>query len=208
MVGKVTYTSWQITKVIYQQEVNGTIPSNAMLYEFDLTYDFNGKINYTTCHRMLGSVQSFDSEYTYVYDGAGKMTQILEKKKMAGIYTHFTNYIITHTGDNMTKIETVTGITSSTGVPDMSTAITVTYEFTGYDSKINSYTTLPKSFFVTWGLLHPQNLSTLSANNGTSFNVINQGSTPISGSYTYLCDSQNYPVSDQTQTQKYIYKAL
>lgn len=59
---------------------------------------------------MLGSVQSFDSEYTYVYDGAGKMTQILEKKKMPGIYTHFTNYIITHTGDNMTKIETVTGI--------------------------------------------------------------------------------------------------
>lgn len=110
LVGKVTYTSGQITKVKYQQEVNGTIPSNAMLYEFDLTYDSNGKINYTTCHRMLGSVQSFDSEYTYVYDGAGKMTQILEKKKMPGIYTHFTNYIITHTGDNMTKIETVTGI--------------------------------------------------------------------------------------------------
>lgn len=209
IVGRITYTSGKITKVKFEQEVNGAVPANSITQEYNITYDSNGRINYTTCNRMLGSTPNFDSEYTYTYDSAGKMTKIVEKKKSGSTYTHFYNYNLTNTGDNITKMVMEYGATSSTGVPDMSTAITITHNFDGYDNKINPYTTLPKTFFVMWSLFHPLNFSSLSANNITSFNIVNPAPAPILPvTYTYLYDTQNYPVSDQTQTQKYIYKAL
>ncbi|KQT15539.1 hypothetical protein ASG31_14865 [Chryseobacterium sp. Leaf404] len=210
VIGRVTYTSGKVTKVKYEQEVNGSVPANSLSYEYNLTYDANGKINYTTCTTMAGTMPSFNSEYTYTYDGSGKMTKIVEKKKSGTTYTHFSNYTITNAGDNISKVAVETGMTSATGVPDMSTVVASTsYNFDGYDTKINPYTTLPKAFFVTWSLLHPLNFSSLSANNVMSFTVVNPSPMPsIPGAYTYLYDSQNYPVSDQSQMQKYIYKAL
>lgn len=209
IVGRVTYTSGKITKVKFEQEVNGAVPANSITHEYNVTYDSNGRITYTTCNRMLGGTPNFDSEYTYTYDSAGKMTKIVEKKKSGSTYTHFYNYNLTNTGDNITKMVMEYGMTSSTGVPDMSTVITITHNFDGYDNKINPYTTLPKTFFVMWSLFHPSNFSSLSANNITSFNIVNPAPAPILPvTYTYLYDTQNYPVSDQTQAQKYIYKAL
>ncbi|KQS95247.1 hypothetical protein [Chryseobacterium sp. Leaf394] len=210
LIGRVTYTAGKISRVKFEQEVNGSVPANGLSYDYNITYDSSGKINYTTCTTMAGTMPSFNSEYTYTYDGAGKMTKIVEKKKSGSTYTHFTNYTITNTGDNITKVATEMGITSPTGVPDMSSVVAnISYNFDGYDSKINPYTTLPKSFFVAWSLLHPANFSSLSANNVTNFTVINPSPIPaIPGAYTYLYDSQNYPVSDQSQFQKYIYKAL
>ncbi|MCI3938037.1 hypothetical protein MQX03_12565 [Chryseobacterium aahli] len=208
LVGNVTYTSGKITKVKFGQEVNGA-PANTLNYEFNITYDSSGKINYTTCNTSLGTMPTFDSEYTYTYDGSGKMTKIVEKKKSGTTYTHFTNYNFTNTGDNITKMVSESGVTSATGVPDMSSAMTLTYNYTAYDNKINPYTTLPKTFFVMWSLVHPYNFSTLSANNVSSFSIVYPSPAPvIPGGYTYLYDSMNYPVSDQTQAQKYIYKAL
>ncbi|MBD8084338.1 hypothetical protein [Chryseobacterium caseinilyticum] len=209
LIGRVTYTSGKISRVKFEQEVNGAVPANNMSHDYHFTYDSGGKINYTTCTRMIGTMSNFDSEYTYTYDGSGKMTKIVEKKKAGTTYTHFTNYTLTNTGDNITKMIMENGTTSSTGVPDLSNTFTYTYNFDGYDNKINPYTTLPKTFFVAWSLLHPANFSALSANNVTSFTIVNPSPAPsIPGAYTYLYDSQNYPVSDQTQIQKYIYKAL
>lgn len=209
LVGTITYTSGKITRVKFAQEVNGTVPTNSLSYDYNITYDSGGKINYTTCATMLGTMPNFNSEYTYTYDGSGKMTKIVEKKKSGTTYTHFINYNLTNTGDNITKLVTENGITSSTGVPDMSTVMSYTYNFSTYDSKINPYNTLPKTFFVMWSLLHPNNFSALSANNLVNFNIVYPAPAPaIPGTYTYLYDTQNYPVSDQTQTQKYIYKAL
>ncbi|MCX8533603.1 hypothetical protein [Chryseobacterium luquanense] len=208
LIGNVTYTLGKVTKVKFAQEVNG-VPANSLAYDFNVTYDSSGKINGTTCSTTLGSTPSFNSEYTYTYDGSGKMTKIVEKKKMGSTYTHFSNYNFTNTGDNISKVVVESGVTSSTGVPDMSTVMASTYNFSGYDSKINPYTTLPKTFFVMWSLMHPLNFSSLSANNITNFSVVYPAPAPaIPGAYTYLYDTQNYPVSDQTQSQKYIYKAL
>lgn len=213
-VGTPTYTSGKITKVKFAQELNGA-PANTLTYDFNITYDSGGKINYTTCTTMLGTTPNFNSEYTYTYDGAGKMTKIVEKKKAGSIYTHFTNYNFTNTGDNITKMITETGITNDAGVPDLSaTVLTTIYDYTAYDSKINPYTTLPRTFFVMWSLVHPINFPALSANNLQSFNIAFPSIAPgvagpiIPGDYTYLYDSMNYPTSDQTQTQKYVYKAL
>ena len=208
LVGNVTYTSGKVTKVKFGQEVNGA-PANTLNYEFNITYDSSGKINYTTCNTSLGTMPTFNSEYTYTYDGSGKMTKIVEKKKSGTTYTHFTNYNFTNTGDNITKMVSEAGVTSATGVPDMSSAMTLTYNYTAYDNKINPYTTLPKTFFVMWSLVHPYNFPTLSANNISSFSIVYPSAAPvIPGGYTYLYDSMNYPVSDQTQAQKYVYKAL
>lgn len=212
-IGTVTYTSGKITKVKFGQELNGA-PANSLNYDFNITYDTSGNINYTTCSTSLGNVPNFNSEYTYTYTG-GKMTKIVEKKKAGTTYTHFTNYNFTNTGDNITKMVTETGVTSSTGVPDLSaTVLTTTYNYTAYDNQINPYNTLPKAFFVVWSLVHPINFPALSANNLKSFNIVYPSPVAgvpapvIPGDYTYLYDTMNYPISDQTQAQKYIYKAL
>lgn len=214
IVGTATYTSGKITKVKFGQELNGAPVSNGQTHDFDITYDASGKINYTTCQRAIGGMANFNSEYTYTYDGSGKMTKIVEKKKSGTTYVNFTNYTFTNTGDNITKIVIESGVTSSTGVPDMSSVMSNgTYNYPLYDDKINPYTTLPKTFFVMWGLFHPANFQSLSANNVKSFNIVFPpvGSVPVplvSGSFTYIYDSMNYPTSDQAQAQKYIYKAL
>lgn len=209
-VGTATYTSGKISKVKFGQELNGAPVSNGQVYDFNVTYDSSGKINYTTGQVSLGTTIMFNSEYTYTYDGAGKMTKIVEKKKSGTTYTHFTNYNFTNTGDNITKMITETGITNAAGVPDMSAGVmTSTYNYTAYDTKINPYNTLPKTFFVMWSLVHPINFPSLSANNLVTFNIVYPSPAPvIPGGYTYLYDSMNYPTSDQTQIQKYIYKAL
>lgn len=208
-VASITNTSGKISRVKFGQEINGT-PANTLSYDFNITYDSSGKINYTTCNTGVGNVPSFNSEYNFTYDSSGKMTKIVEKKKSGSTYTHFTNYIITNTGDNLTKVVTETGITDPAGVPDLSAlVVTSSYNYTAYDNKINPYTTLPKTFFVMWSLVHPFNFYTLSANNVTSFDIAYPSPAPVvPGGYTYLYDSLNYPVSDQTQSQKYIYKAL
>lgn len=215
LVGTVTYTSGKITRVKFAQEVNGVVPANGMTHDYTITYDSGGKINYTTCTTMLGTTPNFNSEYTYTYDGSDKMTKIVEKKKSGSTYTHFTNYNFTNTGDNITKMVTEAGITNAAGTPDLSvTALTTTYTYSAYDNQINPYNTLPRTFFVMWSLWHPFNFPSLSANNVKSFNIVFPSPAPgvagpvIPGDYTYLYDSMNYPTSDQSQTQKYVYKAL
>jgi hypothetical protein len=208
MIGNVTYTSGKITKVKFGQEINGAAPANNLGYDFNITYDSNGKINYTTCLATLGTITTYNSEYNYTYDGSGKMTKIVEKKKSGGVYTHFTNYNITNTGDNITKLVTETGLTNDAGVPDMSSSMATTYNFTAYDNKINPYTTLPKTFFVMWSLVHPLNFQLLSSNNVTSFSIQYLSVPMVTSGLTYLYDSMNYPTSDQTQIKKYVYKAL
>jgi len=56
IIGKVTYTSGKITKVKFDQEVNGSVPANNMSQEYNITYDASGKINFTTCYRTIGGV--------------------------------------------------------------------------------------------------------------------------------------------------------
>lgn len=213
-IGTPIYTSGKISKVKFGQEINGAVPANNIAYDFDITYDSAGKINYTTCQTTLGGIPNFNMEYTYTYDGSGKMTKIVEKKKSGTTYTHFTNYTFTNTGDNITKIVAEMGPTSPSGVPDMSNVLSAgTYNYPLYDNKINPYTTLPKTFLVVWSLVHPINFQLLSGNNVKSFNIVYPpiGSVPaplVGGDFTYLYDTMNYPVSDQPQAQKYIYKAL
>lgn len=214
-IGTPTYTSGKITKVKFGQEINGAVPANNMAYDFNITYDSGGKINGTTCQTTLGGTPHFNMEYTYTYDGSGKMTKIVEKKKSGTTYVQFTNYNFTNTGDNITKMVTESGATTPAGAPDLSIPFTTTtYSYPAYDNKINPYNTLPKTFFVIWSLVHPLNFSTLSANNYTNFSIeivspVSPAPVPVaSGNITYLYDSMNYPVSDQTQAQKYYYKAL
>ncbi|WP_162087614.1 hypothetical protein [Chryseobacterium aquaeductus] len=208
IIGNVTYTSGKVSRVKFGQEINGAVPANNLGYDFNITYDSNGRISYTTCAATLGAMPTYNSEYTYTYDGSGKMTKIVEKKKNGVDYTHFTNYNLTNTGDNITKVVMESGLTSDSGVPDMSSVMTSTFNFTTYDSKINPYTTLPKTFFVMWSLLHPLNFTLLSNNNLTNYNVQYQSTPMINVGLTYLYDSMNYPTSDQSVVKKYIYKAL
>ena len=208
VIGDVTYTSGKISRVKFGQQVNGAVPANNLGYDFNITYDSAGKITYTTCAATLGSLTTYNSEYTYTYDGSGKMTKIVEKKKNGADYTHFTNYNLTNTGDNITKVVMETGLTSDTGVPDMSSVMTSVYNFTAYDSKISPYTTLPKTFFVMWSLLHPINFQLLSGNNLTTYSIEYMSTPVVAVGLTYLYDSMNYPTSDQSQVKKYIYKAL
>lgn len=210
LVGYVTYTSGKVSKVKFIHEVNGA-PANTLWYEFNITYDGGGKINSSVCYTGMGTSTAFNQtiEYAYTYDGAGKMTKIVEKRKLTNnVYSHFTNYDFINSGNNITKVSLVQGTTSNSGVPDMSSTMSSSYDFS-YDTKTNPYTTLPKAYFVVHSLIHPFYFGNLSANNVSSFSINYPSPAPtVPGGYTYMYDSQNYPVSDQTQTTKYIYKAL
>lgn len=215
LIGTPTYTSGKITRVKFSQEINGAVPANNIAYDFNVTYDTSGRINYTTCQTTLAGAQHFNMEYSYTYDGSGKMTKIVEKKKSGTTYVQYINYNFTFTGDNITKVTSESGATTPSGAPDLSASVTTTnYNYASYDNKINPYNTLPKTFFIVWGLLHPLNFSTLSANNHTSSSIeilspLSPTPIPVT-SYTlsFLYDTMNYPTSDQSQAQKYIYKAL
>lgn len=204
--GNVTYTNNKISRVKFVSNASGSLT-----YDYNITYDTTGKISGTTSSTTMGSITASQSDYTYFYDSAGKMSKILEKKKMAGTstYTGFTENVLTYSGDNVSKIVWTMGMTDSNGNPDISNSTSSTYNYQNYDSKINPYTTLPKTFFVVWSLFHPANFYTLSANNPAILNFVFPSPAPvITGTKTYLYDSQNYPISDQSQFQKYIYKPL
>ncbi|EJL67666.1 hypothetical protein [Chryseobacterium populi] len=206
LTGTVTYTNNRISKVKFVSNAAG-----ALTYDYNITYDGNGRISGTTGSMSANSVVSTESNYTYSYDSAGKISKILERIKPAGTsaYIQFKESTLTYSGDNVEKVIWKAGMTDSNGNPDMSTGVSTTYGYQNYDGKISPYTTLPKTFFIIWSLLHPANFYTLSANNPQTLNVVFPSPLPpINAPKTYLYDSQNYPVSDQSQTQKYIYKPL
>jgi hypothetical protein len=208
LIGDVTYTSGKVSKVKFRQEVNGSVPSNGLTYDYTITYDSSGKVNGTVCLGGIGTAILYTKEFAYTYDSSGKMTNILEKQKSGTTYNAFANYTFINVGDNITKVSVVQGSTSPSGVPDMSNTQNLSYDY-AYDNKINPYTTLPRTYFLTMALLHHYNFNMLSGNNVSSFSVNYPAPAPtIPGGFTYLYDSQNYPTSDQTQTKKYIYKAL
>ncbi|AZA53014.1 hypothetical protein [Chryseobacterium sp. G0201] len=205
--GTPTYTGTKISKVKFVGSA-----SNSPGYEFNITYDVNGRISGTTSNMLTGSTIIGNSDYFYTYDSAGKITKIIEKKKIGTVtptYTHFTENTLTYSGDNITKVVSVMGVTDSSGNPQAGSSLATTFNFTNYDAKINPYTTLPKTFFLMYSLIHPANFYNLSSNNVGNMNFAYPAPTPaISVNLTYQYDTQNYPVSDQTNSINYVYKAL
>ncbi|WP_292009372.1 hypothetical protein [Chryseobacterium sp.] len=204
--GNVTYVNNKISRVKFVSTASGSLT-----YDFNITYDSNGRISGTTAINSLGTVTVGSNDYVYTYDSAGKISKILEKRKMPGTsnYIGFVENALTYSGDNISKVVWTMGTMDSNGIPDMSSGTSTTYNYQSYDSKINPYTTLPKTFFIMWSLIHPANFYTLSANNVGAFNFVFPSPAPsVTAPKTYLYDSQNYPVSDQTQAIKYVYKAL
>lgn len=205
--GTPTYTGTKISKVKFVGSA-----SNSPGYEFNITYDVNGRISGTTSNMLTGSTVIGNSDYFYTYDSAGKITKIMEKKKVGTVtptYTHFTENTLTYSGDNITKVVSVMGVTDSSGNPQAGSSLATTFNFTNYDTKINPYTTLPKTFFLMYSLIHPANFYNLSSNNVGNLNFAYPAPAPaISINLTYQYDTQNYPVSDQTQSASYVYKAL
>ncbi|WP_419869082.1 hypothetical protein [Chryseobacterium sp. CT-SW4] len=204
--GNVTYTNNKISRVKFVGTANG-----ALTYDFNITYDSNGKISGTTATNLMGSMVVGTNDYVYTYDSSGKISKILEKRKVPGTssYTGFVENAISYSGDNISKVVWTMGMMDSNGAPDMTSGTSVTYNYQNYDSKINPYNTLPKTFFIMWSLIHPANFYTLSSNNVGAFNFVFPSPAPsVTAPKTYLYDSQNYPVSDQSQALKYVYKAL
>lgn len=58
------------------------------------------------------------------------------------------------------------------------------------------------------GALFPVDFYMLSSNNVGKLTIQNPLGPPGITPKTYLYDSQDYPVSDQSQTTKYVYKPL
>lgn len=206
--GTATYTGNKISKIKF-------VGSNGAGYDFDISYDTNGRISGTTSNLLTGTILTGKSDFFYTYDSAGKITKIIEKKKMGAggiipsVYSQFTENTLTYTGDNITKVVSVMGATDNSGNPQPGGSLATTFNFTNYDSKINPYTTLPKTFFLVYSLIHPANFYRLSSNNVGNLSFAYPAPAPsISVDMAYQYDNQNYPISSQNQTGKYIYKAL
>lgn len=208
--GTTTYSGNRISKIKFV----GTA-SNGAGYDFNISYDANGRISGTTSDLLTGTVITGRSDFFYTYDSAGKITKVMEKKKIGfggtipNEYSQFVENTLTYTGDNITKVVSVMGVTDNSGNPQAGSSLATTFNFTNYDSKINPYSTLPKTFFLIYSLIHPANFYTLSANNFGNLNFAYPAPAPtVSIDMTYQYDTQNYPVSNQNQTGIYVYKAL
>jgi hypothetical protein len=203
LTASITYTGDKITKIKYQDNVNPHVVDN--LYTISYT---NGKMSAISMDQTAMSTTNH-SDFTIFYDAGGQLYRIVEKKKMGGSasYTHYVEHKFTFSASNVAKVDYTTMLMSG-GNPDTSTASTITYSYDNYDSKINPYTTLPKEYFMVTGTLFPINFYMLSSNNTGKITIQNPSGPPISVPKGYLYDSQNYPVSDPSQTIKYIYKPL
>lgn len=205
--GSVTYTNSKVTKIKFVSSAPGS-----MIYDFNVIVDSNGKVYSTACTATAPTAtNSYISDFVYTYDALGKLTKVVEKRKVGGMttYTAFTQAVLNYAGDNISQAVWSKGVLDGTGLPNMLTASTTIYNFQNYDSKKSPYITLPKAFPVIWSLIRPQNYYTLSSNNPTSLYFMYPApATPVGTPKSYQYDNQGYPVSDQAQTVKYTYKTL
>ncbi|MBB6371628.1 hypothetical protein [Chryseobacterium shigense] len=206
--GTVTYINNKISKIKFIGSLTGS-----MTYDFSVSEDSKGNVYSATCTgTATAAIDSFVSDYTFTYDATGKkLVKIMEKRKVAGnsAYSQFTQNTFTYNGDNIFKAECAKGTLTGTGEPNMATAKMTLYSFQNYDSKVNPYTTLPKTFFTAWSLVRPESFYRISPNNPTSVYVMPPTPAPaVNTPMTYLYDAYNYPVSDKDQALKYIYRTL
>lgn len=201
----ITYTNNRISNI----KMLDNITPHVMDYNYNLLYDSSGRVSTMTCLQASVSNAATLIDYTFAYNSNGLVQKITEKKKMGGSnsYTHYTEYVLTYTGNNITKADQ-TVMLMDNGVPDPSTSFVISYLYENYDSKINPYTTLPKDYFTVIGALFPVDFYMLSSNNVGKITIQNPLGPPGVSPKTYLYDSQDYPVSDQSQTTKYVYKPL
>lgn len=199
----VTYSADKITKIKYQDNVNPHVIDNV----YNLSYTA-GKLSAFTMDQTIMSITNH-SDFTVYYDANGQLYRIVEKKKMGNgtNYTHYVESKFTFSAGNVARLDYTTMLMDG-GNPDPSTSILISYAYDNYDSKINPYNTLPKEYFMVTGTLFPINSNSISFNNVGKITLQNPSGPPISVPKGYLYDSQNYPVSDQGQVVKYIYKAL
>jgi hypothetical protein len=203
LTATITYSGDKISKIKYQDNVNPHVVDNL----YTLTYD-SGKLSGITMDQTVMSIMNH-SDFTVYYDANGQLYRIVEKKKLGSTtnYTHYMEYKFTFAANNVAKLDHTTMLMSG-GNPDTSTATTTSYAYDNYDSKINPYKTLPKEYFIVTGTLFTVNFSWLSSNNPRKITLINPTGPPVSVPKGYLYDTQNYPVSDQDQAIKYVYKPL
>lgn len=199
----VTYSGNKISTIKYLDNATTHIYNNT----YNLTYT-TGKVSSFTMDQTLLSINNH-SDFQVVYDANGQLYRIVEKKKLGGStnYTHYVEYKFTYSANNVARMDQ-TSMLMSGGNPDTSTASTMSYAYDNYDDKINPYNTLPKEYFIITGTLFSSNFNSLSANNSGKLTIHNPAGPSISVPKGYLYDSQNYPVSDQGQLNKYVYKAL
>ncbi|MFC3160343.1 hypothetical protein SAMN05443633_102344 [Chryseobacterium arachidis] len=201
----VTYSGDKISKIRYIDNVNPHVIDNT----YNLTYT-SGKLTSFTMDQTIVTTTTH-SDFEVIYDANGQLYRIIEKKKMGSAnYTHYAECKFTFSASNVVKLDYTTMLMSggSTPTPDASTSSTMTYAYENYDSKINPYTTLPKEYFMVINTLFPINFSNISSNNMGKLTMYPPTGSPISIPKGYLYDSQNFPVSDQGQAMKYIYKPL
>ncbi|WP_312902782.1 hypothetical protein [Chryseobacterium taichungense] len=199
----VTYSADKITKIKYQDNVNPHVIDNV----YNLSYTA-GKLSGFTMDQTIMTMTNH-SDFTVYYDANGQLYRIVEKKKMGNSadYTHYVESKFTFSAGNVARLDYTTMLMDGAN-PDPSTSILMSYAYDNYDSKINPYNTLPKEYFMVTGTLFPINSNSISFNNVGKITLQNPAGPPISVPKGYLYDSQNYPVSDQGQVVKYIYKAL
>ncbi|SIQ67508.1 hypothetical protein SAMN05880574_12035 [Chryseobacterium sp. RU37D] len=203
ITASVTYTGDKISQIKYQDNVNPHVIDNV----YTITYT-NEKLSEISMNQMVMSTTNH-SDFTVFYDANGQLYRIVEKKKMGGStsYTHYVEYKFTFSASNVVNMDQ-TSMLMSGGNPDPTTSTKMTYAYANFDSKINPYTTLPKEYFMITGTLFPINFYMLSTNNVGQITLHSPGSPAVPIPKGYLYDSQNYPVSDQSQAIKYIYKPL
>ena len=205
--GTVTYTNKKITNIKFVSTA-----STSMNYTFDITPDGKGNIYNASCvATSVNAGAAYVSDLAFTYDTAGKLTKVLEKRKVGGItaYNVFVENLFTYSGENIAQVTVSKGMLDINGTPNMATAVVSKYSFQNYDTQKSPYSTLPIPFFIIRGLISPGHLYKASPNNPTSkYFQLPSPAAPVNTAQTYSYDQQGYPLVEKNQNIVFTYKNL
>ncbi len=190
------------------------LQDGTVILDLSLNYDTAGKVTSAVMVQTQNNVNMGETHFTLSYNPAGKVIKLDKKVKNPVFSNNFTHYGVVSlvwSGDNVVKAtENTTGIIHADGTLEpLDPNGNITYKFEEYDSKINPYSTLPKEFNLGMGMMGTVAFAQCSFNNHLKmqlepfFNI-----PPIVTTGSFVYDTSNYPVSDQQDVFKFIYKGI
>ncbi len=205
------YLSYLGTK-LSQVEVNGNIPGNtssAGRAVLTPNYDVAGKMVSLMNDYFEGTVHKKHSITIYNYNAAGKMVNAYQKTATVNpstpnvyVYPNITNDFITYDGSNVVKVESSKQVVNlQTGL--IQSEVKTTFDYSGYDWRINPYTTIQDNYLTIMASVFPDMYANLSENNAGKLKLKVGTAAATETVYNYKFDTHNYPTTNGYRAFKY-----
>lgn len=187
-----------------QAEVNGNIPGNTNSGRAVLTPNYNtaGRLVSLMNDYYEGNNHKKHSITVYLYDNVGRVINAYQKTATVNpatpnvyVYPNIVNDVITYDGNNVAKVESnKMVIDPSTGL--IQSEMKTTYTYSGFDWRINPYTTILDNYQIIISSIFPEMYVNLSDNNPGKLKLEVGSAAAVESTYSYSYDTHNYPTNN------------